>query len=246
MRSSSGKPQTLSIIIPCYNEAATVAKVVAKVAATPLPAGWRKEIIVVDDGSGGETRSALERLREEEFPAPLRIIYRGRNNGKGAAVKDGLRIAEGDYCLIQDADLELDPDQYQDLLQPIIAGEAEATFGYRVLAANDAPKNAVLFYGGRIISLLFNIAFGTKLRDIPCCYKLFPRTCIAALLEAPSDDFVFDAIEMTYAINRECSVAQVPIAYRPRSRAQGKKIRIKHGLRCAIAIVLLRLGLVRK
>lgn len=246
MESSSEKFSTLSIIIPCYNEAATIAEVVAKVAAAPLPSGWGREIIVVDDGSGDETRAALEGLDEKEFSAPVRVVYRGKNGGKGAAVKDGLRLAAGDYCVIQDADLEVDPIQYTDLLQPILTGEAQATFAYRVLAAPGAPKNTVLFYGGKLVSSLFNIAFGTRLRDIPCCYKLFPRRCIPALLEAPSENFVFDAIEMTYVINRECSVVQVPVTYRPRSRAQGKKIRIRHGLQCVIAIVLLRTGFRRR
>lgn len=235
----------LSIIIPCYNETATIAEVVAKVAAAPLPPGWGREIIVVDDGSGEETRAALALLSHEKFFAPVSIIYRSDNGGKGAAVKDGLSVARGEYIIIQDADLELDPAQYVDLFRPILAQEAEAVFGYRVLVA-DAQKNAVLFYGGRVISTLFNVAFGTKFYDIPCCYKLFPRRVIPGLLQTPSDDFVFDAIDLTYVINRECSVVQVPVTYRPRSRAQGKKIRIRHGLRCIGAIARLRLGRIRE
>lgn len=234
---TSGR-RVLSVIIPCYNEAATIATVVEKVRRAKLPGNWQKEIIIVDDGSGPETIAALRRL--EGF---ARVMYRQKNSGKGAVVKEGLRVANGDYCIVQDADLELDPAEYQDLFQPIEKGEVEAVFGYRVLLVQDSPKASVLFYGGRLLSSFFNIVFGTHFKDIPCCYKLFPRRCIPALLETPSDDFVFDAIEMTYMINHECSVAQAPVTYRPRSRAEGKKLRIKHGVYCAIAIILLRAGL---
>lgn len=235
---SKSKLRTLSIIIPCYNEAGTISEVVEKVKHATLPIGWEREIIIVDDGSEDDTITILRTIESS-----VNVIYRNKNNGKGAAVKEGLSIAKGDYCIIQDGDLELNPAQFQDLLRPIIEKQADATFGYRILTSRDSSKNPVLFYGGRLVSILFNIVFATKFRDIPCCYKLFPRTCIPALLNTPSDDFVFDAIEMTYIINRECSIEQIPVTYHPRSHAQGKKIQIRHGLYCAITIILLRLGL---
>ncbi len=229
--------RTLSVIIPCYNEAGTIAEVVDKVQRTSLPKDWQKEIIIVDDGSGKETIAVLRTLE-----GSAHIIYRQKNSGKGAVVKEGLRVARGDYCIIQDADLELDPIQYVDLLQPILRREAEAVFGYRILADQHSGK-PILFYGGKLLSLFFNILFLTRFRDIPCCYKLFPKKCIPTLLQTPSEDFVFDAVELTYVIHRMCTVVQVPVMYRPRSRAQGKKLRFEHGLQCVVAIILLRLGL---
>jgi glycosyltransferase involved in cell wall biosynthesis len=231
---------TLSVIIPCYNEAPTIAAVVEKVQQSTLPSGWQKEIIVVDDGSGADTVAVLRTIEDR-----ARVIYRQKNSGKGAVVKEGLRHATGDYCIIQDADLELSPAEYRDLFRPIIQGEAEAVFGYRILAARKASSTPMLFYGGFFLSLLYDIAFLTQLRDIPCCYKLFPRRCIPALIETPSEDFVFDAVELTYVIQHECSVVQVPVSYSPRSRAQGKKLRFEHGVQCVVAIILLRLGLHR-
>lgn len=240
MKSGTNKEKVLSVIITCYNEAATIAEVVRRVAAAKLPDGWKKEIIVVDDGSEKETVSAVRSLKDASH-----VIFRKKNGGKGAAVKDGLKIATGDYCIIQDADLELDPAQYIDLLQPITSGASDAVFGYRVTPTEDSSYDAFLFYGGRTVSVLYNIVFLKRFRDIPCCYKLFPKKCIPALLRMPSNDFVFDAVEMTRVIDRECSVAQVPVTYRPRTRKEGKKIRVKHGIYSALAILLLRFGMHR-
>ncbi len=233
-----GKRRVLSVIIPCYNEAHTIESVVQKVLASHV-SPFQVEIIVVDDGSREETLEALARL-----PSDVRVILRSKNGGKGAAVKEGLAQASGEYCLIQDADLELDPSEYHLLLSPIAAGNADATFGYRVLRRN-TPNAPLLFLGGKALTTLYNILFGTALKDIPCCYKIFPRSCIPNLLLTPSNDFVFDAVEMTRVITRTCHVVQVPITYTPRSRAAGKKLFLRHGFYCAIAIVLLRLGLHR-
>jgi|GEM_PF-500442 len=232
-------PRILSIIIPCFNEVVTIREVIERVKKAELPKGWEKEIIAIDDGSTDDTASILRSL-----PGLNRVISREKNGGKGVAVKDGLRAATGDFCLIQDADLELDPAQYKDLMAPIVRGEAEAVFGYRIMDA-DAPRASIVFYGGKLLSLLYNLLFAAKFRDIPCAYKLFPRRCVPTLLEAPNDNFVFDAVEMTHIIHRVCSVAQVPVTYRPRTTAEGKKVRVRHGLNCAIAIILLRVGLYR-
>lgn len=226
--------RTLTVIIPCFNEASTIAEVVQKVRGAKLPQDWKKEIIVVDDGSGEETIAALRTIE-----ASVRVIYREKNCGKGAVVKEGLRASAGEYCIIQDADLELDPAQYRELLHPIITGRAEVVFGYRVFAQGGS---ALLFYGGKLLSLVFNAVFFTGFRDIPCCYKVFSREHIPALLSMPSDDFVFDAIEMTYVLSRTRTIAQVPVRYFPRTRKGGKKLHMSDGLRCAAAIVLLRLG----
>jgi glycosyltransferase involved in cell wall biosynthesis len=229
---------TLSVIIPCYKEAATIAEVVARVQSVVLPAGWKKEIIVVDDGSGGETVEILRGLE-----GTVRVIYRERNGGKGAAVKDGLRVAKGDYCIMQDADLELDPAQYQDLLAPILEGRAEAVFGYRILDTNLQHKNSTLFFGSKMVSLFYDLMFLKNFKDVPCAYKLFPRGAIPALLACPSNDFVFDAIEMTWTLNAAYSVAQVPVQYRPRTYAEGKKIHWQQGVYCLLAVLFIWLGI---
>lgn len=234
---SSPRSRTLSIIIPCYNEAATIADVVARTKTAPLPSGWQKQIIVVDDGSDEATVNAVSSLESE-----ITVVYRKKNGGKGAAVKDGLRVAKGDYCIIQDADLELDPNQHADLLAPIVRGDAEVVFGYRVIPKTETA-NPLLFLGGKLLSAFYNLLFGTRLRDIPCCYKVFPKACIPELLQTPSADFVFDAVELTRVISRGRNVMQVPVLYTPRTRAEGKKLFLRHGLFCTLAILLMRVGL---
>ena len=230
--------RTLSIIIPCYNESVTIAEVVRRVQQAPLPSGWQKEVIIVDDGSKADTVAALHALESS-----VHVVYRQRNGGKGAAVKEGLRHATGDYCIIQDADLELDPKDFASLLAPIVAGTADSVFGYRVLARGQEAASPLLFYGGRVLSLLFNAVFWARFKDIPACYKVFPRTCVPALLKTPSDDFVFDSIEMTHVLHTGGRVVQVPIRYYPRTHAEGKKLRLEDGVKSAVAIILLRLGL---
>lgn len=230
--------RTLSVIIPCYNEAATIAEVLEKVRLVALPEEWQKEIIVVDDGSGTETLAVLHTLEDSAH-----IVYQAKNGGKGAAVKVGLLHATGDYCIIQDADLEVDPNDYSALLAPIVAETADIVCGYRVLATIHEPVSSTFFYGGQMLTALFNIVFGTQFKDIPACYKVFPRSIVPELLETPSNDFVFDAVELTYVLSHSGTVAQVPIRYYPRTRAQGKKLRIEHGLQCVVAILLLRFGL---
>jgi dolichol-phosphate mannosyltransferase len=231
-------PRVLSVIIPCYNEAATIALVVEKVGAAPLPQSWSKEIIVVDDGSGESTKEALRTL-----PSSVRVIHLEKNSGKGAAVKAGLAQATGDYCIIQDADLELDPNEFGILLQPVAEDTADVVCGYRVLGEVHEPVSPTFFYGGQLLTLLFNIVFGTRFKDIPSCYKVFPRSMVPELLATPSNDFVFDAVELTYVLSAAKRITQVPVHYYPRTRAQGKKLRIEHGMQCVVAVIMLRIGM---
>ncbi|KND50849.1 MAG: dolichol-phosphate mannosyltransferase [Parcubacteria bacterium C7867-007] len=240
---SRTEERLLSVIIPCFNEAETIVQVVERVTATELPSGWSKEIIVVDDGSKEETHVALRKLSSGSVENTVQVVYLPLNLGKGGAVKEGLRHATGEYCIIQDADLEIDPGQYPSLLAPIIEGRVDTVFGYRTLAEEDAHRNRMLFYGGRLVSSFYNLAFKSSFKDVPCCYKVFPRERIPALLAAPSDDFVFDAIEMTYILQHAGTVTQVPISYHPRTVTEGKKIRARHGLYCLLAIVFFRLGI---
>lgn len=239
-RAMADSAQKLSVIVPAFNEAATIREVLLRTATARLPDGWLREVIVVDDGSTDETRHVLA-----EVPDGVHVLYRNRNGGKGAAVKDGLRAATGSHCIIQDADLELDPGEHINLLAPVIANEAQATFGRRILKGSGLAHLSILFLGGRIVSWYYDLLFGRRFADIPCCFKLFPRACIPALLETPSSDFVFDAVEMTHVIASRCTVAEVPVTYAPRSRLEGKKISARHGIYCLIAITLMRLGLHR-
>jgi dolichol-phosphate mannosyltransferase len=230
---------TLAIIIPCYNESGTIAEVVKRVHAAVLPDNWERDVIIVDDGSDKKTIAALHAID----PSLARIHFRSRNGGKGAAVKEGLGMATGDYCIIQDADLEYDPNDYAKLLAPIIAKEATAVFGSRIKGRNNVSFSNVYFYGGLLVARVFNLVFGTRFSDITTCYKIFPRALIPQISMQPSDDFVFDAVELTRVIVRGAHVVEVPITYHARSRKQGKKLNWRHGLRAVLAIFALRIGI---
>lgn len=230
----------LSILIPCFNEGKTIESVLDAVIAAPLPESWEKEIVVVDDGSNEGTKEALRRI--EARPENIRVIYRAGNGGKGAALKDALAVAAGGYFLIQDADHEYDPHDYGELLKPIAEGRADVVIGSRTLKENNVPHSAVYFWGGLLVTKIFNLAFKQKLSDIASCYKVFPRALLPALLRSSSDDFVFDAVDLTLEITKKGRLAEVPISYVARTKAAGKKLNWIHGIEIVIAIVLARLG----
>jgi glycosyltransferase involved in cell wall biosynthesis len=229
----------LTVIIPCFNEVSTIVDVVDAVEKAPLPTDWSKEIVVVNDGSSDGTTEALQGLGEREG---VRVLHRDENGGKGAALKDGLRASWGDYVVVQDADKEYNPDDIAALLQPIIAGEADSVFGSRILRNNNVPYNAVYFYGGLLVTKIFNIAFGTRFSDIATCYKVFPRAYIAELIRSSHDDFVFDALDLTYVLSARGRVKEVPISYTARTKSTGKKLNWINGVEIVMAIVLARLG----
>jgi glycosyltransferase involved in cell wall biosynthesis len=229
-----GLMRTLSVLIPTYNEERTLMQVLAAVAEAPLPAGWDKEIIIVDDGSTDGTRSLLAHV-------PHTVIIRERNGGKGAAVKDALRAATGEYCIIQDADLEYDPRDYQTLIRALDAGHP-VVFASRLLATHPYFSH-IYVLGSRSLTLMFNLFFGTRLTDLTTCYKLFPRALAPAIVRHPADGFVFDAVYLSYELARGGPIREVPISsYRPRSRAEGKKVKALDGVICGLAMLRLKFG----
>src|SRR4051812_12754947 len=127
----------LSVIIPCYNEDATLLHTLSRVVAAPLPSGWTKEIILVDDGSQAPTREILKTIEDKSYSVPVTIVYKGMNGGKGSALREGFLHVQGDYVLIQDADDEYDPNDYFFLLAPIVEGRTEAVFGSRSMGASN-------------------------------------------------------------------------------------------------------------
>ena len=217
---TSAKPLTLSVVIPVYNEKETVATLLARVRAVELP----MEIIVIDDGSTDGTREILESLR----PSIDRLILLERNMGKGAAVKAGFAAATGDAVVIQDADLEYDPQDFRDLLGPIMTADADLVFGSRMTGAK--PQRAYYFWhyvGNWVITSITRVLYNTTLNDIYTCYKMIRREHLAGL-NLTSDGFEFDAELVAKLLKRNLIVFEVPIAYYGRSYEQGKKIRWYH------------------
>lgn len=210
----------LSVVVPVFNEAATVSQLIDRVRAT----GHRIELIVVDDGSTDGTRDVLERERVKID----RLLLQDRNRGKGAALKAGFKVATGDVVIIQDADLEYDPQDYTALLEPIVKAGADLVLGSRLTGAR--PQRAYYYWhyvGNRLITFLARVLYNTTLSDIYTCYKVFRRELLDGL-DIKSDGFEFDAEFLAVLLKRRLVVYEVPIAYYGRSYGEGKKIHWYH------------------
>ncbi|HEY7912669.1 MAG TPA: glycosyltransferase family 2 protein [Blastocatellia bacterium] len=221
----------LSVVIPVYNEAATVAEIISRVQAVEIP----KEIIVVDDGSTDGTRDSLAGL-ESRHPN-LRVILQPRNRGKGAALRTGFEQATGDYVLVQDADLEYDPSDYSVLLKPLVEGKADVVYGSRFLTTKE---HRVLFFwhsvGNRFLTLISNMFTNLNLTDMETGYKVFRREVIQSI-KIEQDRFGFEP-EVTVKIARmRLRIYEVGISYYGRTYEEGKKIGWRDGVKALWCIL---------
>ncbi len=225
----------LSIIIPVYNEEATIYEILARVAAVPLP----KEIVLVDDCSTDHTRELLNAL---ETAADLKIIYKPQNEGKGAALRTGFQQATGDVVIVQDADLEYDPRDIPAVVRPLVEGTADVVFGSRFLGHEQQDRSFVHRLGNWGLTTASNLFTGLRVTDMETCYKAF-RTELIQKIDLQQNRFGFEP-EVTAKIARlKCRVTEVPIRYNPRSYAEGKKIGMKDLFNALYCIV--RYGLKR-
>ena len=223
----------LSIVIPVYNEAATISQIVDMVRSVDVD--MDKEILLVDDCSRDGTREVLEKMGKEQ--ADLKVLFHEVNQGKGAALRTGFAAATGDVVLIQDADLEYDPKEYPRLLQPIVEGHADVVYGSRFLGGG---AHRVVFYwhylGNRLLTTLSNMTTNLNLTDMEVCYKVFKRAVIQSI-PLRENRFGFE-VEITAKIaRRKLKIYEVPISYYGRDYSEGKKIGWKDGfsaLRCIV------------
>jgi glycosyltransferase involved in cell wall biosynthesis len=211
----------LSIVVPVYNEAATIREIIDRVRALP----HAKEIIIVDDGSLDSTRDILRTLAGGE----VRVFMHQQNRGKGAAVRTGIARARGDVIVIQDADLEYHPRDIPALLEPIVSGEADVVYGSRFLGGPHRVLNFWHYVGNRVLTILSNMCTNLNLTDMETGYKVF-RADVLRQIEIESDRFGFEP-EITAKVARlRCRIFEQPISYSGRDYDQGKKITWRDGV----------------
>jgi glycosyltransferase involved in cell wall biosynthesis len=227
----------LSVIVPVYNEATTIGEVIEKVSAVNLPI--EKEIIVVDDGS---TDGTVDVIRLSSKPIS-NTYFTPVNIGKGAAVRIGLTLAKGDIILIQDADLELEPMEYNRLLQPIFAGETSVVYGSRFLQRNQVPKGRRL--ANYFLTATANTLYRTRLTDMFTAYKVFTND-VARELVLTANRFEIEAEITAQIALLGHRIHEVPITYRPRTRAEGKKIKWQDGVKAIWTLVKYRVAFLRE
>jgi glycosyltransferase involved in cell wall biosynthesis len=228
----------LSVIVPVYNERATIAESIRRARAVEIPLS--REIIVVDDGSYDGTGEILVELQD-----PVVQVFRHPvNRGKGAAIRTALEHVTGDLVLIQDADLEYDPEDWSKLLAPVLRGKAEVVYGSRFTG----ERRNMLFWhwvGNRFLSLVCNVLYNTTLSDMETCYKLFDRRLLAGI-DLTSERFGFEPEVTAKLLRQGVRIYEVPISYTGREIHEGKKITWKDGFGALYVLLRCRFGRTRK
>jgi glycosyltransferase involved in cell wall biosynthesis len=250
-RASAMVDPKLSVVIPVYNEKATIDEILRRVIETP----FRKEIVVVDDCSNDGTRQILEKLAqlrssgESQAPAfdggdaielgDIRVLFQANNQGKGAALRRGFAEVTGDIVLVQDADLEYDPRDYHKLLEPLVDGRADVVFGSRFLGGPQRVHYFWHYVANKMLTLLSDIFTNLKLTDMETCYKVFRREVLQGIT-LKSDRFGFEPEITAKVAKGDWRIYEVPISYAGRTYEEGKKITWKDGVQALWCIIRFR------
>ncbi|MCU1466365.1 MAG: dolichyl-phosphate mannose synthase related protein [Actinomycetia bacterium] len=228
------KLRKLSVIVPVFNERNTLVEILRRMRAVELPDGIESEIIVVDDGSSDGTRDVLRQLGD----STVRVVMHDVNRGKGAAVRTGFKHATGEFILVQDADLEYDPEDWPKLLAPVLRGRARVVYGSRFTGER---RNMLLLHwiGNRFLSLTTNVLYNTTLSDMETCYKLLERSLIEDL-QLQSNKFDIEPEITAKVLKRGVRIYEVPISYSGREFDEGKKITWRDGFSALWTLVKYR------
>ncbi len=219
---NEGQYHKLSVIVPVYDERNTVVEIVRRMRAVDIP--LEREFVLVDDGSTDGTREVLRQLAD----STVRVVYHEKNQGKGAAIRSGLEQVTGDLVLVQDADLEYDPEDWPKLLAPVLRGKAQVVYGSRFTGER---RNMLFLHwiGNRFLSLVTNVLYNTTLSDMETCYKLFDRRVLASITLRASR-FDFEPEVTAKVLRRGIRIYEVPISYAGREFHEGKKITWRDGV----------------
>ncbi len=231
MAHSEGNVMKLSIIIPAYNEIKTIKEIIKLVQKVKI----NKEIIVVDDGSKDGTREILKSLNNNE----IKVIFHKKNQGKGAAIRTGIRFVTGNIVIIQDADLEYDPKDYYKLVKPILEGKAKVVYGSRLLNPKFKSGYSLNLFATKLLTKMSNILYNANITDEPTCYKVF-KTDVLKSINLKCKKFEF-CPEVTAKVRKKgYGIYEVPINYYPRSIEEGKKINWKDGVQAIWTLIKYR------
>jgi len=221
----------LSIVIPCYNEKNTIEKILTKIEEVDL-GEFEKEIIIVDDFSTDGTRDILRALENR-----YNILYNKENRGKGYSLRRGFEIASGNFVIVQDADLEYNPQNYKDLLQEADKRGARVVYGSRERNTENKKHSGFSFYlGALFVTKLTNVLFGSRLTDQPTCYKMFDRQLLNSI-DLKEERFGFCSEVTAKVLLKGEKIYEVPIDYYPRNKKEGKKIKWRDGVRAAYVLI---------
>ena len=226
--------KTLSVVMPVYNEKDTVLKIITKVLALDIV----RELIIVDDNSDDGTKELLKNLKLDDR---MKVFFHEKNMGKGAALKTGFKNVSGDVVVIQDADLEYDPNEFIEMIKPIENGFADVVYGSRL--SGGKPQRVYLFWhkmGNNFLTFVTNFLFNSTLTDMETCYKMF-KWAVIEKIEIKSKDFSVEP-ELTAKIlkNKKLKIYEMPISYYGRSYDEGKKISWKHGFGALYTLIKFR------
>lgn len=223
----------LSVVIPVYNEKNTLQKILNKISHVSI----NKEIVIVDNCSTDGTREILEEIASKGKNG-TKVIYHSKNLGKGISVRDGIRAATGEYVVLQDADLEYDPNDYNNLIKPLIDNKADLVLGARFTKCyNGLFMNRI---GNKFLTNLINFFYRSQINDYATCYKLAKRSTFNEL-NLSSKSFDIEVEIVSKALKNELRIAEIPISYYPRNHTQGKKIRWLDGIHAILAIIKFRI-----